>query len=162
MKRILSLVLAAVLTVLPLSACGGGSTSANSYNVGDVAKAVGDVCKIENAKEFTEDEMTYDMSLDKSAYEEFSGQRTTTNGMSGAVLVVKASAGNADTVKTALEAYRDGIVAQFENYKADFPIGYEQTKNGRVVAKGDYVVLAIAGEGVEYTEVDKAIDEALK
>lgn len=162
MKRILSLVLLAVLTVLPLAACGGNGTSAASHNVGDVAKTVGDVCKIENAKEFTEDEMTYDMSLDKSAYEEFAGQRTTTNGMSGAVLVVKAAAGNADTVKTALETYRDGIVAQFENYKADFPVGYEQTKSGRVVAKGDYVVLAIAGEGVDYADVDKAIDEALK
>ena len=34
--------------------------------------------------------------------------------------------------------------------------------DGRVVAKGDYAVLAIAAAGVDYTEVDAAIDEALK
>ena len=93
---------------------------------------------------------------------EFAGQQTLTNGKPGTVLVVKAAEGKADTVKTQLEAYRDGIVATWENYKDDFPIGYEQTQNGRVVVKGDYVVLAIAGEGVDYSAVDTAIDEALK
>ncbi len=65
-------------------------------------------------------------------------------------------------MKAALEGYRDGLVAQWENYKDEFPVGYEQTKAGRVVVKGDYVVLAIAGEGVDYAEIDTAISDALK
>ena len=48
-----------------------------------------------------------------------------------------------------------------ENYQADFPVGYEQTANARIVVKGDYVVYAVAGEGVDYADVDAAIDEAL-
>ena len=61
----------------------------------------------------------------------------------------------------ALAAYRDGLVAQFETYKDDFPVGYEQNKAGRVVVKGDYVVLALAGADVDYADVDAAIEEAM-
>ncbi len=163
MKRliatVLSVVLSAGLTAAVLTGCGGSSAS---YNVEDVAVSVAQVCKIESPADFTADEMQFDMNLEDGSYEEFAGQRTTTNGQSGTVLVVKAKAGEADTVKAALEAYRDGLVAQFENYKDDFPVGYEQNKNGRVVVKGDYVVLAIAGADVSYDDVDKTIDEAMK
>ena len=154
----------AVLSVLCLcaglfAACGGSSAS---YNVADVASAVESVCNIENPKEIEQDDLIYTMNLAEEDFVEFAGQQTLTNGKPGTVRVVKAAEGKADTVKTQLEAYRDGIVATWENYKDDFPIGYEQTQNGRVVVKGDYVVLAIAGEGVDYSAVDTAIDEALK
>ena len=52
-------------------------------------------------------------------------------------------------------------MAQFETYKDDFPVGYEQNKAGRVVVKGDYVVLALAGADVDYADVDAAIEEAM-
>ena len=149
MKRFAALVLTLVLCLGLFSACG----SEANYNVADVA----------GPTDFTDDDLTLDMSLDMEAtVEEYAGQRTKTNGAPGAVLVVKAKAGQADTVKAALEGYRDGLVAQWENYKDEFPVGYEQTKNGRVVVKGDYVVLAIAGEGVDYAEIDTAISDALK
>ena len=80
----------------------------------------------------------------------------------GTVLVVKASAGSVDDIKAALENYKNGLVSVSENYQNDFPEAYQQVSDGRVVAKGDYAVLAIAAAGVDYTEVDAAIDEALK
>lgn len=159
MKRFVALMLMLVLCLGLLSGCG----SEANYNVSDVASAVEAVAKIDNPTDFTDDDLTLDMSLDMEAtVEEYAGQRTKTNGAPGAVLVVKAKAGQAETVKTAMEGYRDGLVAQWENYKDEFPAGYEQTKNGRVVVKGDYVVLAIAGEGVDYAEIDTAINDALK
>lgn len=159
MKRIFSALLAASLIICLFAACSGGSAN---YNVSDVAKAVGDVCKIDNPKEFDKDTLVYEVGLSEEDFEEFAGQRTLTNGQPGTALVIKAKAGKADTIKSALEQYRDGVVAVAGNYKDDFPVGYEQTKNARVVAKGDYVVYAVAGEGVDYTDVDTAIDEALK
>ncbi len=80
----------------------------------------------------------------------------------GLVLVIKANAGSAQDVKDALEAYKNGLVAVSENYQSDFPEAYKQVSDGRVVMKGDCVVLAIAAAGVDYAEIDTAIDEALK
>ena len=135
----------------------------SSQTRGLPCSAIEAVAAIDNPTDFTDDDLTLDMSLDmEAAVEEYAGQRTKTNGAPGAVLVVKAKAGQAETVKAALEGYRDGLVAQWENYKDEFPVGYEQTKAGRVVVKGDYVVLAIAGEGVDYAEIDTAISDALK
>ena len=159
MKRFAAFALTLVLCVGLFSGFG----SEANYNVADVASAIEAVAAIDNPTDFTDDDLTLDMSLDmEAAVEEYAGQRTKTNGAPGAVLVVKAKAGQAETVKAALEGYRDGLVAQWENYKDEFPVGYEQTKAGRVVVKGDYVVLAIAGEGVDYAEIDTAISDALK
>lgn len=159
MKRFAAFALTLVLCLGLFFGCG----SEANYNVADVASAIEAVAAIDNPTDFTDDDLTLDMSLDmEAAVEEYAGQRTKTNGAPGAVLVVKAKAGQAETVKAALEGYRDGLVAQWENYKDEFPVGYEQTKAGRVVVKGDYVVLAIAGEGVDYAEIDTAISDALK
>ena len=159
MKRFAAFALTLVLCLGLFSGCG----SEANYNVADVASAIEAVAAIDNPNDFTDDDLTLDMSLDmQTAVEEYAGQRTKTNGAPGAVLVVKAKAGQAETVKAALEGYRAGLVAQWEDYKDEFPVGYEQTKAGRVVVKGDYVVLAIAGEGVDYAEIDTAISDALK
>ena len=133
MKRFAALVLTLVLCLGLFSACG----SEANYNVADVAGAIEGVATIDNPTDFTDDDLTLDMSLDMEAtVEEYAGQRTKTNGAPGAVLVVKAKAGQADTVKAALEGYRDGLVAQWENYKDEFPVGYEQTKKWPRGGKG--------------------------
>ena len=137
------------------------AASAN-YNVNDVASAVETVAKIENPLDITEDDLTYEFGVDMDKVEEFSGQKTGVANTAGTVLVVKASAGSVDDIKAALENYKNGLVSVSENYQNDFPEAYQQVSDGRVVAKGDYAVLAIAAAGVDYTEVDAAIDEALK
>lgn len=158
MKRICAVLAAVCLLGFALAGCG----SSAKFDVKAVASKVEAVAAIENPKDFVEDDLVYDMSIAKENVVEFAGQHTLTNGKSGAVLVVHAKSGQISTIKKQLEAYRDGIVATWENYKSDFPAGYEQTKSGRVVVKGDYAVLAIAGEGVDYAAVDKTIDAALK
>ena len=141
--------------------CGGRFAGTN-YNVNDVASAVETVAKIENPLDITEDDLTYEFGVDMDKVEEFSGQKTGVANTAGTVLVVKASAGSVDDIKAALENYKNGLVSVSENYQNDFPEAYQQVSDGRVVAKGDYAVLAIAAAGVDYTEVDAAIDEALK
>lgn len=158
MKRIITLALAGCLVCLLFAACSGGSAS---YNVSDVASAVSAVCNIQNPKAFDQDTLVYEMGLTAEDIQEFAGERTLTNGQPGTVLVIHTAAGKAPDVQTALENYRDGVLQVNENYKADFPVGYEQTANARIVVKGDYVVYAVAGEGVDYADVDAAIDEAL-
>ena len=159
MKRFFAGLLAVCLVGAAFAACSGSSAN---YNVNDVASAVETVAKIENPLDITEDDLTYEFGVDMDKVEEFSGQKTGVANTAGTVLVVKASAGSVDDIKAALENYKNGLVSVSENYQNDFPEAYQQVSDGRVVAKGDYAVLAIAAAGVDYTEVDAAIDEALK
>lgn len=164
MKRLISIVLAACLCgtlAFALVGCGSGAGSAN-YNVGDIAGAVEAVAKIENPLDITEDDLIYEFGVDMGKVAEFSGQKTGVANTAGTVLVVKANAGSADDVKAALEGYKNGLVAVSENYQSDFPEAFRQVSDGRVIGKGDFIVLAIAAAGVEYTDVDTAIDEAFK
>ena len=159
MKRFFAGLLAVCLVGAAIAGCSGSSAN---YNVNDVASAVETVAKIENPLDITEDDLTYEFGVDMDKVEEFSGQKTGVANTAGTVLVVKASAGSVDDIKAALENYKNGLVSVSENYQNDFPEAYQQVSDGRVVAKGDYAVLAIAAAGVDYTEVDAAIDEALK
>ena len=162
MKRSIAILLAVCLfAALLLTGCNSDNNSAN-VNVNDVADAVKAVAKVENPLDITEDDLVYEFGVDMDKVAEFSGQKTGIANTAGLVLVVKANAGSAQDVKDALEAYKNGLVAVSENYKSDFPDAYQQVSDGRVVMKGDCVVLAIAAAGVDYTEVDTAIDEALK
>ena len=159
MKRFVAILMAAAMLLTVLAGCSGSSAN---YNVNDVASAVETVAKIENPLDITEDDLTYEFGVDMDKVEEFSGQKTGVANTASTVLVVKASAGSVDDIKAALENYKNGLVSVSENYQNDFPEAYQQVSDGRVVAKGDYAVLAIAAAGVDYTEVDAAIDEALK
>ncbi len=148
MKRFFAGLLAVCLVGAAFAGCSGSSAN---YNVNDVASAVETVAKIENPLDITEDDLTYEFGVDMDKVEEFSGQKTGVANTAGV-----------DDIKAALENYKNGLVSVSENYQNDFPEAYQQVSDGRVVAKGDYAVLAIAAAGVDYTEVDAAIDEALK
>lgn len=161
MKRSIAVFLAFCLfAALLLTGCGkdGGA----NVNVNDVADAVKAVAKVENPMEITEDDLVYEFGVETDKVAEFSGQKTGVANTAGIVLVIKANSGSAQDVKDALENYKNGLVAVSENYKGDFPEAYQQISEGRVVMKGDCVVLAIAAAGVDYSEIDTAIDEALK
>lgn len=161
MKRSIAILLAVCLfAALLLTGCGDNNSA--NVNVKDVADAVKAVAKVENPLDITEDDLIYEFGVDMDKVSEFSGQKTGVANTAGLVLVVKANSGSAQDVKDALENYKNGLVAVSENYRSDFPETYQQVSDGRVVMKGDCVVLAIAAEGVEYSEVDTAIDEALK
>ena len=151
MKRFFAGLLAVCLVGAAFAGCSGSSAN---YNVNDVASAVETVAKIENPLDITEDDLTYEFGVDMDKVEEFSGQKTGVANTAGT--------GSVDDIKAALENYKNGLVSVSENYQNDFPEAYQQGSDGRVVAKGDYAVLAIAAAGVDYTEVDAAIDEALK
>ena len=162
MKRFFAGLLAVCLVGAAFAGCSGSSAN---YNVNDVASAVETVAKIENPLDITEDTVSFPwfpFTIEPDAVATFSGQKTGVANTAGTVLVVKASAGSVDDIKAALENYKNGLVSVSENYQNDFPEAYQQVSDGRVVAKGDYAVLAIAAAGVDYTEVDAAIDEALK
>lgn len=161
MKRVFAILLSVCLLCGVLAGCGNGAGKAN-YNVTDIANALETVASIENPIDITQDDLIYEFGVDVEQVAEFSGQKTGVANTAGTVLVIQAKAGKASDVKTALDSYKNGLVSVSENYQNDFPDAYRQISDGRVITKGDCVILAIAAANVEYTDVDTAIDEALK
>ncbi|MEG1447169.1 MAG: DUF4358 domain-containing protein [Ruthenibacterium sp.] len=158
MKKIFSTLLCLCLFATLTVGCG---KSGADYDINKVLTDVEAATPIANPLAFNDDDLIYDMSIDKAMVDSYVGNRTGVNGASGAVLVLKTTSGNVDTVKAQLEAYCKSTAAFLANYP-EFAAAQKQAEQGRVVAKGDYLVLAIAGEGTDYAAVDTAITNALK
>lgn len=156
------------------SAAESAAPQAGDLNMKDVVAAVEQVAPISNGQELSpsiegsDDYMTDLYGLDLSTIDDYYGKMSMVNVKSDVILMVKAKAGQTDAVKTALEARRDAIAASFEMYLTS---EYDKAKNGRIVVKGDYVLLVIAGDSdrinngevdAVYSEIDAAIDAALK
>ena len=163
MKKVLSIIMALALSVSLFTACGGKETEA-SYDVNEIVTKINEAVPVAMAGDLTEEELT--MMVEDMA--SWAGKYSMANVSADRLIVIEAAEGKVDVVKTALEAYRDNVAAQFELYLAP---QYEKAKAGRIVVKGNYVVLAILGdaivvedEGVDaaYVPVDAAIDEAFK
>lgn len=165
MKKIISVLLAAL--ALGCLATGCGSSSAN-YNLSDIMTAIEAASPVAMPADMDDSILTGLYGIDMADVEEYVGKYSNVNISSDEILLVKAAKGKADTIKAACEARRDAKASDCEMY---LPGQYEKAKAGRVVVKGDYVFLVIGGdndvidaEGAEkaYEPIDKAIDEATK
>lgn len=123
--------------------------------------------EISSSKEGSDDYMTDLFGLNLDDIEDYYGKASLANVSSDVVMMVKAVPGKVDAVKAGLEAHRDNLAASFEMYLEN---QYLKASNGRVVVKGDYVLLVVLGDNdridngeVEtvYQELDEIIDQAL-
>ena len=167
MKKIISIIMAGILSMSLLTACGGNEATA-SYDVNEVLTTITDAVPLAMPGEVTEEYLTIMMGLDMADVANYAGQMAMVNVSADCVIVIEAAEGKIDTVKAALENTKQSIVNSFELY---LPDQYEKAQAGRVVVKGNYAVLAIAGDnetiadkGAEeaYKAVDAAIEEAFK
>lgn len=168
MKKIISVIMAAILSMSLLTACGGGKEATASYDVNEVLTTITDAVPLAMPGEVTEEYLTIMMGLDMADVANYAGMMAMVNVSADCVVVIEAAEGKIDTVKAALENTKQSIVNSFELY---LPDQFEKAKAGRIVVKGNYAVLAIAGDnetiadkGVEeaYKAVDAAIEEAFK
>ena len=167
MKKVLSLIMAGVLSVGMLTACGGKEETP-SYDVNEVLNTITTAVPIAMPGEIPESELEMIMGLSADDYVNYAGQMCMAMVSADRVVVIEAAEGKIDAVTEAIETFKQSAIAQFELY---LPDQYEKAKAGRVVVKGNYAVLVIAGDnevianqGVEeaYKAVDAAIDEAFK
>ena len=167
MKKVLSLIMAGVLSLGMLTACGGNEETA-SYDVNEVLNTITTAVPIAMPGEIPESELEMIMGLSAEDYVNYAGQMCMAMVSADRVVVIEAAEGKIDAVTAALETFKQSAIAQFELY---LPDQYEKAKAGRIVVKGNYAVLVIAGDnevianqGVEeaYKAVDAAIDEAFK
>ena len=167
MKKVLSLIMAGVLSLGMLTACGGKEETP-SYDVNEVLNTITTAVPIAMPGEIPESELEMIMGLSAEDYVNYAGQMCMAMVSADRVVVIEAAEGKIDAVTAALETFKQSAIAQFELY---LPDQYEKAKAGRIVVKGNYAVLVIAGDnevianqGVEeaYKAVDAAIDEAFK
>ena len=168
MKKNISVIMAGILSMSLLTACGGGKEATASYDVNEVLTTITDAVPLAMPGEVTEEYLTIMMGLDMADVANYAGMMAMVNVSADCVVVIEAAEGKIDTVKAALENTKQSIVNSFELY---LPDQFEKAKAGRIVVKGNYAVLAIAGDnetiadkGVEeaYKAVDAAIEEAFK
>lgn len=178
MKKFIAMALAAIMAMAAFTACGGDDSSSQSqssekpaYDVAAVHKTIEDANPIRMPSAIDDTYMEYlstISSLTPDMYEAYSGSYCPVSPGVDIILVIQAKADMAEDVAAALTEIKDSIYAANENYIGALK---DKAEAGRIVTKGDYVVLVIAGdetvvedEGVEkaYEPVDAAIDEAFK
>ena len=165
MKKIIALALSAVLA-LSMVACGG-SEDTSAYDVAAVAKTIEDANPIRMSTPIEQDYIDF-IGLTEDMYEAYAGSYCPVTPGVDVIIVVEAKEGKVEDVKAKLEQRKAELVAANENYVGSL---LDKATAGRVVVKGNYAVLVIAGDemvvedqGVEvaYAPVDAAIEEAFK
>ena len=164
MKKIISVIMAGILSMSLLTACGGGKEATASYDVNEVLTTITDAVPLAMPGEVTEEYLTIMMGLDMADVANYAGMMAMVNVSADCVVVIEAAEGKIDTVKAALENTKQSIVNSFELY---LPDQFEKAKAGRIVVKGNYAVLAIVGEdegydGSDIEEAYKAVDAAIE
>lgn len=160
MKKLIFAILCAALA-LSLVACGGSSKVAKEYNLSDVVSAIQASNAVSNPRDVDDFAFQNEFLLNKDDVVEYKGIMSNDQGNSALIMAVKCASGKAADVKKALETYKQNQVAYYGNY-AEFADGQALIKDGRVVDKGDYVVIVFANtEGASYSDIDSAISKAL-
>lgn len=77
----------------------------------------------------------------------------------GLVIVIQATPGKAEAVKTELENFRDGILAVNANYASEFPSAYANLSQAVTTIHDDCVIFVSAANGEDggYETVDAAL-----
>ena len=81
--------------------------------------------------------------LNPDVIEEYYGEYSAVNTSADHIIGVKVKDGKVDEVKSALESHKQEIVDNFEEY---LPDQYDKAQAGKIIQKGNYLFLVIAGD----------------
>lgn len=186
MKRLFSVLLLAVFAALAFAACGSSSSAssalpaassslaasslpassasaAGQYDVGALLAPLTEAAGLGATIELDITELTASGDISADNIAAMAGAKSVMYAENGGmVAVIEATPGTADTVKAGLEKYRDGLLAQGEDYKSDFPLAYANMQEARIVVNGDCVIFATSANGTEggYDALDTALAAA--
>lgn len=152
-------------TVL-LTGCSSQTESAENpetvtYDLQSIYDGLAAVNPIDNARDVDDFSVENDFGLNLDSIENYVGKISGTLSNSALILIVEAKGDAVSEVESALKAYQEKQITYFGNY-AEFADAQMMVKNGRIVSKGNYVLIVFANtEGADYGEIDSAIDVML-
>lgn len=155
-KKFWAVLAAACLTLALLAGCGGGSSSAAAKSVDEVYAAVTQANAIDNPRELGDNDLMYDYLLSMDDIAEYKGVVSNDSYNAGLVLVIRCAEGKAETVRAALEEYRQSWLTLSANYSDEYAEAVPHVENGVLQASGDMVVMAWASN--ECAAPDKLAD----
>ena len=166
MKKIFAIAMAALLCLSLFTACGGDKGGDEAvYDVNEVLRAIEEVTEVRMATAVDEEYLQF-IGITDEMYDAYAGSYCPITPGVDIILVIQAKSDKVADVQSALEARRQEIFNANENYIGALR---DKAEAGRVIVKGNYVLLVIAGddavvedEGVEkaYEPIDEAIDKA--
>ena len=168
MKKLVALALAALLCLSLFTACGNDSDGGKDeavYDVNEILRAITEVAEVRMATDVDDEYMQF-IGITDDMYDAYAGSYCPITPGVDIVLVIQAKSDKVSDVQSVLERRRQEIFTANENYIGAMR---DKAEAGRVVVKGNYVLLVIAGdegvvedEGVEkaYEPIDEAIDKA--
>lgn len=137
------------------------TTSSKTYDIEAIYEAVEKVNPVTEARELDDFALENDFKLNIADVKAYKGKISGVLSDSALILAVEANEGKGSAIKESLEAYKENQKVYFGNY-AEFADAEAMVKDGRIVAKGDYVIIVFANvNGAIYNEIDKAISEAM-
>lgn len=132
---------------------GTGMTLTEGTKLDDIIMKLGEELGITMPEKVDDTTLVDIIGLNKDDVEEYYGEYAVVNTSADNIIAVKAKDGKVDTVKKALEERKNAVVKNFEQY---LPEQLDKAKAGKVIQRGNYVFLVIAGNS------EKGMDNEIK
>lgn len=126
---------------------GGAATPGNTLTQGtrleDIVKQIGEELGVVMPDKVDDAKLKEVFGVNPEDVEEYYGEYSAVNTSADNIVAVKVKSGKMDQVKKALETRRDTVI---DNFRDMLPEQLEKAEAGKVIEKGDYLFLVIAGD----------------
>ena len=141
MKRIIALVIAAVMAVSVFAGCGGGK------NLGDVLTSINSTYNLSLKTLESKDDLKKYYSINPDSVKQFAAEIDSNNNAPVEIVLVEAVDDSAATeIEKVLAGRYNSIISQYASYTPD---KLEMVKDCKVSKDGNYVSLIVAENGPE-------------
>ena len=123
-----------------------GMLMAAGSRIQDVIMELGETLGITMPQKLDQTSLQEVFGLNPSDIEEYYGEYSSVNTSADHIIGVKVKEGRVDAVRSALEKRKETVV---ENFKEYLPDQYDKAQAGKIIEKGNYLFLVIAGDSTK-------------
>lgn len=123
-----------------------GMLMAAGSRIQDVIMELGETLGITMPQKIDQSSLQEVFGLNPSDIEEYYGEYSSVNTSADHIIGVKVKEGRVDAVRSALEKRKETVV---ENFKEYLPDQYDKAQAGKIIEKGNYLFLVIAGDSTK-------------
>lgn len=139
-----------------------GMIMAGGLSLRDIVTKLGEDIGIVMPQKLEDKDLEELLGVNRDDVEEYYGEYSSVGTSADHIIGVKAKKGKVDAVKSALESRKEQIVKKFEEY---LPEEQEKARCGKVIQKGNYLFLVIAGDKDcedKDGKIEKIIDDSFQ